>query len=189
MDFLEPYYTEEDKLIGQIDLFDGLVDVTDPCYERDTWCAVFDLRVLPGKYNCFIDVANFPYEKEHDATGETEVDDDKRIMSLTILHESYGKDLRAALIDFEPEVEAEVGVDAGLCGFYSHKRDFAEETEWDNFWKNLARYEGRDCDVKVNGVTVSSGFGDGYYPVYKLTNNNGEITGLRLDFSDGIIDR
>lgn len=182
---LEPYYTEENKLIGQIDLPDGFVDVTDPCYNRGTWCAIFDLMVLPGKYNCFIDIANFPYgNDEFYGSG-----DDKRIMSLTILHNSYGNKLENILPDFDVFDMAEVGVDAGLCGFYNHKSDFTEDEEWDKFWQTLEKYDGNDCDVKPNGATVSSGFGDGCYPVYKLTNNNGEIVGLRLDFSDGIMDR
>lgn len=181
---LEPYYTEEDKFIGQINLLDGLVDVTDPCYERDTWCALFDLKVLPGKYNCFIDIANFPWEDELYGSG-----DDKRIISLTILHDSYGDSLKDVLPNFCDMEMAEIGVDAGLCGFYNHKNNFTEDEAWENFWQTLNKYEGKDCDVKPNGVTVSSGFGDGCYPLYKLLNNNDEIVGLRLDFSDGIMDR
>ena len=41
----KPYYTDRNYSVGTIDIKDGLVDITDPCYEKDTWCAIFEHKI------------------------------------------------------------------------------------------------------------------------------------------------
>lgn len=179
----------QDKFVGKINILDGSVDVTDPCYDSDTWCASFDRKVKAGVYDCYIDITNFPSigvleELDEDVmkgckkVGDTEILNDHRISSLTIMYEG-----------FKPnhfmwrEVDADIGVDAGLCGFYNHKKDYDDE-EWSYFCDNLTNleeYEFLTCFLQDNGITVSSGFGDGSYKLYEAYNAN-EVIGLRLDF-------
>ena len=49
------------RKVGEMDIPGGLVDVTDPCYTRDVWCRMNDVRVRPGKYNCYSFVGQEPH--------------------------------------------------------------------------------------------------------------------------------
>ncbi len=186
-----PYYVNHKKFIGQIDILDGSIDITDPCYDNGTWCAMFNYEVKPGKYNCYIFVVNFPvlYEMSDDEVKEhTHLKpnksgiyclDDERIVSLEIIHETEEKfNLDYALLNNN------IGVDAGLCGFYNHKPDY-NDYEWDKYWRGLNNLSnGCTCDCRDNGVTVSSGFGDGVYLLYAAKKSNGETVVLKLMFDD-----
>lgn len=39
------------KKIGTMD-FHGSVDITDPCYNRDVWCRMTDVKIRNGVYTC-----------------------------------------------------------------------------------------------------------------------------------------
>lgn len=39
------------KKIGTMD-FHGSVDITDPCYNRDVWCRMTDVKIRKGVYTC-----------------------------------------------------------------------------------------------------------------------------------------
>lgn len=39
------------KKIGTMD-FHGIVDITDPCYNRDVWCRMTDVKIRNGVYTC-----------------------------------------------------------------------------------------------------------------------------------------
>ena len=32
--------------------FEGLVDITDPCYDRDVWCRINDVKVKESSFEC-----------------------------------------------------------------------------------------------------------------------------------------
>lgn len=179
------------KEVGEVSFPDGLVDITDPGYNRDTWCARYDFKVLPGVYKAFIDEVDFPSVWEAEDSRDAEVYNvkvgdvftvnDPRIMSLVIVHKNYEDAYQDGELN-RYVLGKNIGVDAGLCGFYNHKPDFNDE-EWNRFWQSLSKTEsGNDCDcTHANGVTVRSGFGDGMYTVYKLTYNR-KVVGLELRF-------
>lgn len=157
------------KYVGTIDVSDGLVDITDPCYNKDTWCAMFGKKIKSGKYKCFIEIEDFMFEDMKD----------RRLIALKIVH----KDFIESPLSFTI-LSNKIGVDAGLCGFYNHKPNFDKDEDWDNFWQSLSKIEGFDCDcTKANGITVSSGFGDGMYTVYEAKVNE-ETVSLLLNFGD-----
>ena len=39
------------KKIGVVD-FHGSVDITDPCYDKDVWCRMNDVKISDGEYTC-----------------------------------------------------------------------------------------------------------------------------------------
>ena len=39
------------KKIGVMD-FHGSVDITDPCYDKDVWCRMNDVKISDGEYTC-----------------------------------------------------------------------------------------------------------------------------------------
>ena len=89
----------QNKKIGEVLFLDGLCDVTDPCYDKDTWCALHNVKIMPGVYSAFIDEVNYPEEYTADSfidevrynvkRGEKFISDDIRIMALTIVHKEY----------------------------------------------------------------------------------------------------
>lgn len=174
---LKPYYVKKDFYVGTIGIPDGLVDILDPGYDEPNWCSMRGKKVRVGNYKCYVDVVNFPYEIDK------KINDDKRIMSLTIIHVDFAdnKDFIQKKRWFTSKQR--IGVDAGLCGFYNHKPDFSDEKSWSSFYQNLKKIDGIDCDTtKANGVTVSSGFGDGLYGLRYMRENN-QVIGLRLLFN------
>lgn len=185
-----PFYVERRKYVGQINIPDGEIDITDPCYAQDTWCAMFGHKVKAGKYNCYIVIINFPSlfeltkeeEALYDPENKTEHGywmDDERIMVLEIVHEDAKEELSYHLINNS------IGVDAGLCGFYNHKPDYEEQEKWLQFCDNLKKLSnGCTCDCQENGITVSSGFGDGEYMLFEAANKSGEPIALKLMFDE-----
>lgn len=187
----KPYYTNHNQYVGLINIKDGLVDITDPCYENDTWCAMFNKKVKAGKYKCYACVVNFSAKYEFEATdmkvllgkkkvGQTTVLTDRRLVELVIKHETISGDIPSS----SWEKIGRVGVDAGLCGFYNHKPDFTEDEKWMKFCSNLKSFpyvHNITCDIKPYGITVSSGFGDGYYDVFAYKVGE-DIVALKLIF-------
>ena len=190
---LERKIVSQNKKIGEVLFLDGLCDVTDPCYDKDTWCALHNVKIMPGVYSAFIDEVNYPNEYIADSLedeamynvkkGDKFISDDIRIMALTIVHEEYVPYFLDAETN-EYKLSSNIGVDAGLCGFYNHKPDFKEDDAWYKFVDSLDKSDNDNvCDCHHgNGVTVSSGFGDGVYKVYKLTYDR-KVIGLQLLFN------
>lgn len=177
----KPYYTKRMHLVGKFNVPDGIIDITDPCYEKDTWCAMFDVKIKPGTYFCYIDMVNFPSLYTEENNNEIKRIEDERIMALTIKHEDFINKPTKRWI----EINSNIGVDAGLCGFYNHKPNFEGQSIWEAFIDNLKKFEGsfNTCDLKPYGITVSSGFGDGCYCAYKAKNKDNEIYALQLRFN------
>ena len=174
-----------DKYVGEINIPDGEIDITDPCYDSDTWCAMFSHKIKPGKYKCYITQVNFPnkYEVEKGDTmfklhkpGDIVIADDIRIMSLKIVHETESINV----IDKCEIINDDIGVDAGLCGFYNHKPNYNDD-EWAKFCDELGD-DYPTCICKEDGITVSSGFGDGVYTLKEAKNKNKENVALELLF-------
>lgn len=190
---LDAKYINRDRVVGSIKFLDGLCNVTDPSYEKDTWCALYDVNIKPGMYKVLIDEVDFPSiwkaEDSFDASmhnvnvGDSYEVHDARIMALTIIHEDYIDNYIDG--DFHRyKLSNQIGVDSGMCGLYNYKPDFSSDEDWENFWQSLNKTEyGNVCDCsRGDGITVSSGFGDGCYTVYKLVSNR-KVIGLQLIFN------
>lgn len=185
----KPYYTNCNKPVGVINIKDSLVDITDPCYEKDTWCAFFEHKVKAGKYRCYVSVVNFPAKYQFEAkdwevlcgkkkVGQTTTKTDRRIVELIIVHESIKlEDIKSW------DKVGKIGVDAGMCGFYNHKPDFTDDNKWLEFCDSLKTFPRLQvrCDIKSYGITVSSGFGDGYYQCSEHIVDK-EPVALKLEF-------
>jgi hypothetical protein len=140
-----------------LDLNNGLVDISDPCYKRDVWCRMNDVPVLPGKY---IPIVN---KQSYGIFGI-------RVREIKIIHEKYfehqGRWLRLG----------NIGVDAGLAGFHKSPSIEYTDEEWHKFCSQ------RDDELLTEQFAISStGIGDGEYPVYMLKRNK-QIIGLKIEF-------
>ena len=88
----------EERYVCKIDIPDGFVDVTDPCYGRDEWCRMTNIDVKSGKYNCF------------SLVGEMYLW--RRPYRCRIQHEDFAA---SSITDDRWRHIGRVGVDSGLC--------------------------------------------------------------------------
>ena len=156
----------EPHLVGQKD-FQGVVDVTDPCYDKDVWCRINGVQIKPGIYNC---------------VAWTGKDDDwgRRCWIAGIYHADETRPFNQFFKKNNESVEeiGEIGVDAGLAGFFHDKPDYNDE-EWSRFCDDI--FNG-DAWIKDEGFFTSSGCGDGGYSVLAEKNNDGEIIAMEIHF-------
>ena len=75
------------------------------------------------------------------------------------------------------EYIGEIGVDAGLAGFFMNKPNYNDD-EWNDFCNSIRK---GNAWIKDEGFFSSSGYGDGMYPVYAYK-YNGEIIALEIRF-------
>lgn len=141
------------KIIGYKD-FGENIDITDPCYDRDVWCRTNDLKIRAGNYECVV------YLNEHSRVNTIGI----YLNGITPKKEEFSE------ID-------EIGVDAGLAGFFNNKPDYDDDA-WGEFCQKI-----KDGNAWIfdEGFFSSSGYGDGCYGVYAYK-DNGEITALEIRF-------
>lgn len=149
---------------GEIVFNTDTLDVTDPCYDKDVWCRM-TVPIAPGKFNYRAELVDY--------WGE-------RVSALRIV---------SADIDCIPNrgrVIGNIGVDAGLAGFFDHKPDYDDDK-----WAEICEFINHDencyeVDEKTPlgcvGVFSSSGIGDGGYNVYELLDDNGYRCGYEIEF-------
>lgn len=151
--------------------FGPKVDITDPGYDKDTWCRINDVEIREGDYDCLV------WERiEKFSLCEKEITS-RTVSRIGIYLE--GK------IPSEEELLylGEIGVDAGLAGFFSDKPDYTE-AEWHQFCASIFP-EGKKWGsawIKDEGFFSCSGEGDGSYPVVYATDGLGQITALEIRF-------
>ena len=151
---------------GTMKLSTGTLDITDPCYDKDTWCRKKVQKVKAGQWSCF-------YIQE--------AEDDGKIAQIEIVHESVDiNDIQRKYISV-----GSIGVDAGLAGFFEDKPDYIDE-EWykicDFLPYDVPTIVNTESPLKCNGFVSSSGFGDGCYECFGVTNDHFEVVALKIVF-------
>ena len=145
------------------------VDVTDPSYDKEVWCRMNDVEILPGMYECFVDIWN--NEQTHGWGDRVACVGIRRLNSMGVISKNIG----------------EICVDSGLAGFYEEKPDFTDD-DWSEFCDTIhdnyptIYLHDRELGGRLYGFTVSSGYGDGVYPVYATKNSKGQVVGLEIYF-------
>lgn len=153
------------KKIGVMD-FHGSVDITDPCYNKDVWCRMNDVKIKEGKYSCMVwchtDKGKFddgtPYSYE--LVGIIGI-----YLNGIIPRQKQMKEIGS------------IGVDAGLAGFFHNKPDYDDDA-WSVFCDSVRH---GDAWLIDGGFYSSSGHGDGGYGVF-AHRQNGEIVALEIRF-------
>lgn len=149
---------------GTITFTKDVIDVTDPCYDKDVWCRS-TLPIKPGEYEWQA------VEMEH--TGGY----GPRIYSLSIFQKG------ATLRKKRGEIVAYIGVDAGLAGFFEDKPDYNDKA-----WNAICDYLGgknvcvaeKENPFKCVGICSDSGYGDGEYAVVRLHDVEDHWVGYRI---------
>lgn len=126
---------------------DNRVDITDPCYDKEVWCRT-TIECEPGEYTGYVIISD---------EGEW----GKRVASIGIYKDDEVKDLDSM------ECIGDIGVDAGLAGFFNDKPDFPDN-EWMEFLRESGVYnaDGKNYYDCGYGLFSQSGYGDGGYDVY-----------------------
>lgn len=157
--------------IGSLDITSDKIDITDPCYCRETWCRRTE-PIVPGAYDCYVGTRAEKF-------GEV-------VHELTLLS-AQEEHLSPSL---QTQIIGTIGVDAGLAGFFEGKPDYDDET-----WYKLCDFLLEPTDgiqrrywigdesspMKCKCVLSISGYGDGDYDVYSIT-KNGKLVGYKLVF-------
>lgn len=144
--------------IGVMD-FHGSVDITDPCYNRDVWCRMNDVKIKEGEYSCMVSY------KEDSYFGCTRVGTIGIFLNGIVPNKGSMKKI------------GEIGVDAGVAGFFHNKPDYSRD-EWMNFCDGKP---GDKAWMREDGFYSESGYGDGGYSVYAYE-QEGEIVALEIRF-------
>ena len=143
--------------VGVLNLEDGKIDITDPCYDNDIWCRINNVDVKPGKYNCYV-------KKDNSYRCP-------RVQEIRIVRQGSSKFAN------NWEILGWIGVDAGLAGFFiSPKKNYSDE-EWKKFCDSL---KNDVYFVREYGFFSYSGFGDGEYDVKIDDDDN--IIAVRIIF-------
>lgn len=148
----------------------GKLQVTDPCYDMDTWCAATLENVKNGKYHVEIN------------RGNTGMFGDV-ITELLIYHESIIS--KKHKLNFR-WIDSNIGVDSGQAGFFDYDKlneiKLNEQLD-DSFYKEMCEFTlEADC-VGANefGCVSSSGYGDGVYSLW-VAEKNGEVVAAKIVF-------
>lgn len=120
----------------------GVVDITDPCYDKNSiGRATVELKV--GQYFCYFKTKN------------------KRVSAIAIIHKDYAH-LKDELLWIH---QGDIGVDAGLAGFFKNPKPDFNDNEWAEFVNKLDL----NGPLLVNndlGYFSETNLGDGVYPFY-----------------------
>lgn len=141
------------------------IDITDPCYDSDVWCRMNNMPIEEGEYEVLI-----------------RTNDLGRVLSITLIAEDMDEDD----VNIQEVYKGNIGVDAGLAGFFENKPDYPHKD-----WHKVCDYIGEqdfgfaenDSPFKCNGVWCCSGWGDGEYPVTQLIYKD-KIVGYRINFME-----
>lgn len=164
------------KISGIVTFKSGYVDITDPCYDNDTWCRLRkELPIGEYKYEAVI-------TDNTNGWGE-------RVKTLRIQRKGWKSHRTHKLVGY-------IGVDAGLAGFFDDKPDYKDTSSHDEWCTDVCEgflfkhpqgtkvYEAH-CDnaMRCEGVFSLSGYGDGSYPVYQIRDDyTNEIVGYKIKF-------
>lgn len=165
--------------IGTFMLKSGNMRVSDPCYDKATWCAGVIPDCRTGKWEALVSFYD-------DGLPGRRVS----ILAARAVGANTGFDLLDSLNKLE-HASFEVGVDSGQAGMYDDETYRLDSTvpgipnpsEEDGVEPGELWYE-YCCDITLNpekagviptGVVSRSGYGDGCYPVFFHKGKDGKV--------------
>lgn len=145
------------------------VTATDPGYDNETWCIRTGIKVQPGKYTCVAWRGTERWRHE----GK------RRSRRRTMICAIYLDGKIPSQEEWESmSIIGNIGVDAGLAGFFQNKPNYSNE-EWLALCDKIAN---KSWYITDEGFFTESGYGDGSYYVYGRKNNAGLYTALEIRF-------
>ena len=167
--------------VGHI-VLGNTVDVTDPCYDKDVWCRATLQDIVPGKYKCEAIIADEGKWGKRVSKARIVLDDGSDLAKIAKKRAERAR---------QYEHVANIGVDAGLAGFFANKPDF-DDDQWDELCEWMfegdiseKNYYIKRFDNNTDGFWTSSGYGDGSYDVfaiYENVDNSPKVVALEIRF-------
>ncbi len=166
--------------LGSFEIESGKVRISDPCYDKDTWCAGTIDNVKKGSW-----------------FAET-----KKIDGRTGFLIAYSADYRFTwdrYWDVRSITNIEVGVDSGQAGIFDEKyfkddKVFASRTQADRKYKEIIcadeSWYSWNCDLTLSepnagvipfGCVSESGYGDGCYTC-SVIKEKGKVVAIVIDY-------
>ena len=172
--------TIEIKSIGKFEIASGMIRVSDPCYDKDAWCA----DTVPAK-NGIWQASIVMFDE-----GEW----GNRVGYLIAYHKDFPVDQYSH--DWQ-RVDFEIGVDSGQAGIFDdgffkddesvkglkrlYNKSICEEIPWYSICCDRTLHKGL-AGVIPYGAISSSGYGDGRYDYYVRKNAYGDVIAVMIDF-------
>ena len=154
-----------EQTIGTINLTTGKVTVTDPCYDKGTWCSAELENVHKGEWEVIIDRVSCSFWGNRVAC-----------LKLHVVGEN--------ITEYRERVNADIGGDAGVCGVFEDKPNYGT-SRWGSVCDEMKGFAGiakKENAFGCVGAWSNSGFGDGSYDLYVARNDDGEIIGIYIDY-------
>lgn len=156
------------EYVGQFKVKSGSLRVSDPSYDKDTWCAGVIEEVKNGNWESYIKL---------DETSS-------RVSELISLYSDISNTTRKK--DNWIEQSFEIGVDSGQCGIFDD--EYYPNGKTGEF-SDINSFYGKCCNMTTSelsgvldfGVVSGSGFGDGSYTCYTIEDKNG-VVGVKIIF-------
>lgn len=161
---------ENMEKLGQVYLTSGTAVVADPCYGRET--------VKDSHNATIVELRGGAYEAYCSRSG------DNRISALCIIPAMMNIE-DVCYGDYELGI---AGVDSGTCGIFCndyHKKTHTKEGALDDWYDEFIVANGDCPDTGITddcGVFSSSGYGDGGYPVFAVTDEHGNKVGVLVEY-------
>ncbi|MGO8714965.1 MAG: hypothetical protein ACLQSX_03705 [Smithella sp.] len=148
---------EQKRELGLFEVASGMVIVSDPCYERGTWCAG-QLAVKKGAWKAVV------------------IFRANRVGELRAYHNSINPN-SVKVWEKQP---FEVGVDSGQAGIFD---DIVYAPNDDAWYRSCSAItlKALGTGILKNGVVSESGYGDGGYTCF-TAEVDGEIVAIKIVF-------
>lgn len=173
--------------VGQFEIISGKVMVSDPCYERGTWCQASVENVKNGTWHASIERRMIHFDKPEY--------DHERIAALYAVQAAHADKVMELVWE---DVDADIGVDSGQAGIFdwaSYRNDadypvvenrlhFNLNETGNRFYATCCDATDKGADVIFQGVVSTSGFGDGGYTLYVAKDEEGMVIGMNIVFID-----
>jgi hypothetical protein len=167
-------------LLGSFTIESGKVMVSDPCYDRGTWCQAVIDNVKNGRWNGYVVRKPDPYNP----FPTEQIDICSRIFAVHVGCDNH-EDTQS--VECTEPINKEIGVDSGQAGIFdlNHFHGGADQYG-DKGWYDLCceatAHDVFGADVIFGGMVSSSGYGDGGYECYVARNDQGEVISIELVF-------
>ena len=147
--------------LGTVLLTTGELTITDPCYDKGTWCTANLKNVFKGLWEASLEFTDC-------GSWGTRVS----ALHFNAVGQTGG---------FFKKTKDEIGVDAGVCGIFENKPNYTDD-DWDNlnFWPARGGMAKLTNGFRCNGCWSHSGLGDGGYRAAISKNSDGQIVGIKV---------
>lgn len=162
--------------VGSFEVTDDSLRISDPCYDRSTWCAGSVKNPKQGTWNAYV---------LHGACGWG----DNRPWELVAIHSNYPESLMNKMTE---DSGIDVGVDSGQAGIFSESKYLGDDggDYGSGGWYDIccaATLDSKYAAKAIDGGCVSmSGYGDGGYRCFLAKDGTTEIIGVKIVFIEDL---